>query len=64
MIFDDKAFEELSDDLKAKVRACESPEDILKLAQAEGITLSDEQLAGLEGGSDWGGSCFMVCKQN
>lgn len=42
---------DMDDDLKAKVAACETPEDIQTLAKAEGVELSDEQLDSISGGS-------------
>ena len=46
-----------------KLRECKTPEDILALAQAEGVELTDDQLQQVAGGSDgyvvggdiWGG---------
>ena len=49
----------LSDDLKAKVVNCKTPEDLIALAQSENVTLNDEQLEAINGGKwgdhgDWG----------
>ena len=41
---------ELTDEQKAKVLACKTPEDILALAKAEGYSLSDEELEAISGG--------------
>ena len=49
--------EELSPELKAKVAECKSAEELAKLAKAEGVELTDEQLEALSGGSDWNGPC-------
>ena len=46
-----------------KLRECKTPEDILALAQAEGVELTDDELQQVTGGSDgyvvggdiWGG---------
>ena len=46
-----------------KLQQCKTPEDILALAQAEGVELTDDQLQQVTGGSDgyvvggdiWGG---------
>ncbi|MBR3327659.1 MAG: bacteriocin [Atopobiaceae bacterium] len=35
-----------------KLRECKTPEDILALAQAEGIELTDDELQQVTGGSD------------
>jgi len=43
---------ELPEELKAKARTCESPEELIELAKDEGIELSDEQLSAVSGG--WG----------
>ena len=43
-------FDELSQELKDKARACETPEEMLALVKDEGITLSDEGLDQISGG--------------
>ena len=48
-------FEDLSPELQAKVEACTTPEELMKLAKAEGLEIPDEQLQEIAGGS-WGGS--------
>ena len=49
--------------VKAKLRGCETPEEILALAQEEGYELSDEDLEGIAGGMMWGDVCVGVaCK--
>lgn len=48
-------FEGLDKEQIAKARACKSSEELLKLAKAEGVELSDEQLAAVNGGN-----CRMV----
>ena len=40
----------LSDEQIAKVKACKNNEELLKLAEAEGIELTDEQLTAINGG--------------
>ena len=48
--------EKLDPTVKAKLKGCETPEEILALAQEEGYELSDSELEGISGG--WGGgSC-------
>ena len=42
----------MNPELQDKVRACESPEDILALAKSEGYELSDGELSEISGG-DW-----------
>ena len=41
----------LSEEQIAKVKACKSPEEILALAKAEGVELTDEQLNAISGGT-------------
>ena len=41
----------LSDEMRAKIASCAIPEDILALAQDEGVELSDEQMESVAGGS-------------
>jgi hypothetical protein len=38
--------------VKAKLKGCETPEEIFALAQEEGYELSDSELEGISGG--WG----------
>ena len=42
----------LSDEQIARVKACKNQEEILKLAQEEGIELSSEQLEAVSGGCE------------
>ena len=46
-------FENLPPELKEKAKACENPKELIELASAEGIELSDEQLEAISGGSSW-----------
>ena len=45
----------LSNEAKARLKGCETPEEMLALAQEEGYELTDEQLEGVSGG--WGDKC-------
>ena len=49
------SYDRLSEGAKAKLHGCETPEEILSLAQEEGYELTDEQLEGISGG--WGDKC-------
>ena len=46
-------YESLSDDLKAKVANCKTGEELVALAEKEGIELTDEQLDAISGGGGW-----------
>ena len=39
--------------LRAKAKACSTPEEILALAKEEGYTLTDEDLVQISGGGLW-----------
>lgn len=45
----------MSPELKEKVAACKTPEEMLALAAAEGYELSDEELTAISGGGVWDG---------
>ena len=48
-------FENLSEEIKEKAKACASSEELLALAKAEGIELSEDQIAQIAGGeAGWG----------
>ncbi len=49
----------LAPELQEKIRACETTEDLKKLAESEGTELTDEQLEAVTGGVDW--SCPTDC---
>ena len=46
-------FESIPEEIKQKAAGLTSPEELLELAKAEGIDLSDEQLEAVSGGSIW-----------
>ena len=46
-------FKDLTPEQQDKIRACNTPEEILDLAKLEGIELSEEQLEQVAGGSGW-----------
>ena len=41
-------FDDLTEEQKAKLRECKTPEEMLAKAQEEGFELTEEQLAGIE----------------
>jgi len=43
-------FDELTDEQKQKARSCNTPEEILSLAQEEGYDLTEDELEGISGG--------------
>ena len=43
-------FKDLTEEQKAKARACKTPEELLALAKEEGYELSDEELDAVSGG--------------
>lgn len=45
--------DELSPELRAKVVACDTPEELHALAKSIGYELSDEELTSISGGSHW-----------
>lgn len=51
----DKETAGLSEELKARLAGCETPEELLALAKEEGYELSDEDLQSIVGGVSWGG---------
>ena len=46
-------FEDLTDEQKEKVKACKTADELVALAQAEGVELSDEQLQSIAGGDSF-----------
>ena len=49
----DMQFDDLTDEQKARVRACKTAEELVALAEAEGVELSDEQLQSIAGGDSF-----------
>ena len=53
-------FEELTPEQIEKAKACKTTEELVALAKAEGVELTDDQLAAASGGGEWyecGGFC-------
>ena len=46
-------FDDLTDEQKAQVAACKTAEELVALAKAEGVELSDEQLESIAGGDSF-----------
>ena len=53
-------FNDLTPEQREKAKACTSAEELIALAQAEGVDLSDEQIEGLAGGKEWD-DCPVDC---
>ena len=54
----------LSEEQIEKVKGCKNAEEILALAKAEGVELTDEQLEAVSGGGCAAGSCPECNSQN
>ena len=46
-------FDDLTDEQKARVRACKTSDELVALAKAEGVELNDEQLDAIAGGDSF-----------
>lgn len=53
-------FKDLTPEQREKAKACTSAEELIALAQAEGVDLTDEQLDAVSGGKDWD-DCPLDC---
>ena len=51
-------FEDLKNpELQEKLKNAQTPEELVALAKAEGVELSDEQLEAIAGGGEWHKPC-------
>lgn len=55
----EELFDKLDDGLKERVKAANTPEELLMLLKEAGYELSDEELEGIAGGGNW--DCFPDC---
>ena len=46
-------FDDLTEEQKARVMACKTSEELIALAEAEGVELSDEELNSIAGGDSF-----------
>ena len=53
---------ELTEEQKAKAKACKSTEELIALASEEGIELNDDELEGIAGGREW--FCEHSCRDD
>ena len=56
-------FEDLTQEMQVKARACKTPEDILALAKQEGYDLSDEELEAISAGEMLGWCHDFSCTE-
>ena len=52
---------DLTPEQMEKARACSSADELIELAKAEGIELSDDQLDAVAGGGNWEGCPDNQC---
>ena len=57
-------WEDLSEEQKAKVRGCATPEELISLAQEDGYELSDDELEAVAGGSFWTCDDHVPCYEH
>lgn len=55
---------DISPELRAKAKACTSPEELLALAKSQGYKLSDAEMEAVSGGSGWAGCSSATCYTN
>ena len=46
-------FDNISPELVERARACKTPEELIALAEEQGVELTDEQLEAVDGGVNW-----------
>jgi hypothetical protein len=57
----EELFKGLTEEQVAKIKACKSQEEVLKVAKEEGVELNDEQLEAVSGGCSRGGLECPYC---
>lgn len=62
-VMDEKMFDNLSEETKAKVLAAKTPEEMLAVAKSEGVELSLDELDEVSGGS-WNGCDEFKCNDH
>lgn len=54
-------FKDLSPELREKVKACKSSEELFALAKSEGHKLTEDELASIAGGGNWDCTRDDIC---
>ena len=47
------SFKDMSPEIQEKIKACQTPEEVLELAKEEGYELAEEELEQISGGISW-----------
>ncbi len=58
---DKSAFDNLSEETRAKLVAAKTPEEILEIAKSEGIKLTDEEMEMVSGGNYCSENYTLTC---
>ena len=56
-------YKNLSDEQKAKAKACKSTEDLIEMTKKEGISISRDELEAIAGGNTWDDATSDPCKR-
>ena len=65
LAMDTSAFDNLSEEEKAKILAAKTPEEMLEATKSAGYELSLDELDAASGGASWGGNdCPNDCKEH
>ena len=52
---------DISPEMRKKVKACKSSEELLALAKSEGHKLTEDELAAISGGGNWNCTRDDIC---
>lgn len=56
-------FSDLTPEQQEKAKACKSADELVELAKAEGVELTDEVLDAISGGDHWGCNEDATCQK-